>query len=486
MTIGIGWLHVPLRLFNTSSRTKQEIDVSGEEVTIYACGITPYSPSHIGHARQAIAFDTLVRWLRFQGVRVRYVTNFTDISDTIIDASKKEGVDFLEVANRHISDYRISMDRLNVLDADAYPRVTESIEGIISMIEALVEKGHAYLAEDGVYFEIDTAPEKYGRLTGQTLEMVRSGAGGRVASTGVGKRDHRDFALWKIAKPGEPSWDSPFGRGRPGWHIECSAMVHEHFGHQVDIHGGGSDLMFPHHEAEIFQSECCFDVEPFAKHWMHNGMINVDGEKMSKSLGNFWTVSEAIDAVGPMVLRYALVNAPYRQPIDFNQVLLDDAKKNHSKLIESIISAGGVDVARQWDDIESLKNAEDSLIRGMDDDLNTRVAIAEMQSVVKILRQANSSQDSSMASACVGWLSAYAGEVLGLLPDEESLQKMIGLVSERRDEMREKVESLIAMREEARSQRNWTEADRIRDEISELGVVIEDGESGATWRMKDL
>ena len=486
MTIGIGWLHVPLRLFNTSSRTKQEIDVSGEEVTIYACGITPYSPSHIGHARQAIAFDTLVRWLRFQGVRVRYVTNFTDISDTIIDASKKEGVDFLEVANRHISDYRISMNRLNVLDADAYPRVTESIEGIISMIETLVEKGHAYLAEDGVYFEIDTAPEKYGRLTGQTLEMVRSGAGGRVASTGAGKRDHRDFALWKIAKPGEPSWDSPFGRGRPGWHIECSAMVHEHFGYQVDIHGGGSDLMFPHHEAEIFQSECCFDVEPFAKHWMHNGMINVDGEKMSKSLGNFWTVSEAIDAVGPMVLRYALVNAPYRQPIDFNQVLLDDAKKNHSKLIESIISAGGVNVARQWDDIESLKNAEDSLIRGMDDDLNTRVAIAEMQSVVKILRQANSSQDSSMASACVGWLSAYAGEVLGLLPDEESLQKMIGLVSERRDEMRERVESLIAMREEARSQRNWTEADRIRDEISELGVVIEDGESGATWRMKDL
>ena len=263
-------------------------------------------------------------------------------------------------------------------------------------------------------------------------------------------------------------------------------MVHEHFGHQVDIHGGGSDLMFPHHEAEIFQSECCFDAEPFAKHWMHNGMINVDGEKMSKSLGNFWTVSEAIDAVGPMVLRYALVNAPYRQPIDFNQVLLDDAEKNHSKLIESIISAGGVDAARQWDDIESLKNAEDSLIRGMDDDLNTRVAIAEMQSVVKILRQANSSQDSSMASACVGWLSAYAGEVLGLLPDKESLEKMIGLVSERRDEMREKVEGLIAMREEARSQRNWPEADKIRDEISELGVVIEDGESGATWRMKDL
>ena len=477
---------MPLRLFNTSSRTKQEIDISGEEVTIYACGITPYSPSHIGHARQAIAFDTLVRWLRFQDVRVRYVTNFTDISDTIIDASKREGVSFLEVANRHISDYRISMNRLNVLDADAYPRVTESIEGIISMIETLVDKGHAYLTEDGVYFEIDTAPEKYGQLTGQTLEMVRSGAGGRVASTGAGKRDHRDFALWKIAKPGEPSWDSPFGRGRPGWHIECSAMVHEHFGNQVDIHGGGSDLMFPHHEAEIFQSECCFNVEPFAKHWMHNGMINVEGEKMSKSLGNFWTVSDAIDAVGPMVLRYALVNAPYRQPIDFNQVLLDDAEKNHGRLIESIISAGGVDVATQWDGIETLKNAEESLIRGMDDDLNTRVAIAEMQSVVKILRQANSSQDSSVAFACVGWLSAYAGDVLGLLPDEEALQNMVDRASERREEMRGKVEGLIAMREEARSERHWAKADRIRDEISELGVVVEDGESGVTWRMKEL
>ena len=260
----------------------------------------------------------------------------------------------------------------------------------------------------------------------------------------------------------------------------------DYFGAQFDIHGGGHDLRFPHHEAEIFQSECCFDVEPFAKHWMHNGMINVDGEKMSKSLGNFWTVSEAIDAVGPMVLRYALVNAPYRQPIDFNQVLLDDAEKNHGRLIESIISAGGVGIARQWSDIESLKNAEDSLIRGMDDDLNTRVAIAEMQSVVKMLRQANSSQDHSVASACVGWLSAYAGDVLGLLPDEESLQRMVGQASERRDEIREKVESFIAMREEARSERNWAEADRIRDEISELGIVIEDGDSGAVWRMKDL
>ena len=188
------------------------------------------------------------------------------------------------------------MNALNVRRADAYPRVTESIESIIRMIEKLVDKGHAYVADDGIYFEIDTAPEKYGTLTGQTLQMVRSGAGGRVDKTGLGKRDHRDFALWKFAKEGEPSWESPFGTGRPGWHIECSAMVFDHFGEQVDIHGGGSDLMFPHHEAEIFQSECCHGIKPFARHWMHNGMINIDGEKMSKSLGNFWTITEAIDA----------------------------------------------------------------------------------------------------------------------------------------------------------------------------------------------
>ena len=245
------------------------------KVGLYACGITPYSPSHIGHARQAISFDIIVRWLRKRGFAVNYITNFTDVDDKIISAANEEGVDFLEISNRYIEDYFRSMDALNVIRADAYPRVTETIPEIIEMVESLIEKGNAYLAEDGVYFEIDTSPEKYGQLTGQTLEMVRSGAGGRVDKTGSGKRDHRDFALWKMAKPGEPSWESPWGNGRPGWHIECSAMSLKHLGERFDIHGGGSDLIFPHHEAEIFQSECCLGHDPVVQYWIHSGMVNV-------------------------------------------------------------------------------------------------------------------------------------------------------------------------------------------------------------------
>ena len=303
------------------------------KVGLYACGITPYSSSHIGHARQAISFDIIVRWLRKRGFEVNYITNFTDVDDKIIAVANEEGVDFLEISNRYIDDYFESMDALNVIRADSYPRVTETIPEIIEMVEILIEKGNAYLAEDGVYFEIDTSPEKYGQLTGQTLEMVRSGAGGRVNKTGSGKRDHRDFALWKMAKSGEPSWESPWGKGRPGWHIECSAMSLKHLGEKFDIHGGGSDLIFPHHEAEIFQSECCLGHDPVVQYWIHNGMVNVDGEKMSKSLGNFWTISEALKKVDPLVLRYTLINAPYRQPVDFNQVMIDDSMVHHGRLV---------------------------------------------------------------------------------------------------------------------------------------------------------
>ena len=273
-----------LRVYDTRSRSKRVFKPLVEgQVGIYACGITPYSPSHIGHARQAIAFDIIVRWLRKSGFKVNYISNFTDIDDKIISVSLEEGVNFLEVANRNIDDYFTVMDALNVLRADAYPRVTETIPEIIEMIQDLIDKKHAYEAEDGVYFEIDTAPEKYGQLTGQTLDMVRKGAGGRVDNTGSGKRDHRDFALWKLAKEGEPNWESPWGNGRPGWHIECSAMSLKHLGEKFDIHGGGSDLVFPHHEAEIFQSECCLGHDPVVQYWLHNGMINIDGEKMSKS-----------------------------------------------------------------------------------------------------------------------------------------------------------------------------------------------------------
>ena len=483
MTDNDGAVIMALRLYDTGSRSKRRVEYQGDALTIYACGITPYSDSHIGHARQAIAFDILVRWLRSQNVPVKYVTNFTDVSDTIIEAAEKEGVDYTVISDRYITGYRKSMKRLNVLDADAYPRVTESIDGIISMITTLVEKGHAYQGDDGVYFEIETAPEKYGYLTGQTLEMVKSGAGGRVDDTGIGKRDHRDFALWKFEKSDGPSWESPWGRGRPGWHIECSAMVYEHFGERVDIHGGGSDLMFPHHEAEIFQSECCFGIAPFASHWMHNGMINVDGEKMSKSLGNFWTITDAIDAVGEIVLRYSLINAPYRQPIDFNEALLKDAELNYRKLLNCILNAGGMTDGTSWEKYEKLLISEEAFVSGMNDDLNTIVAIAETQVVVKLMGQSLREQNRGLTDACIGWLAKYAGKVLGIIPSEKEISLMMDDRAKKRSNIEKEVDDLIEQRRVARSEKNWTEADRIRDVIEKMGVSLQDDDNGTHWQI---
>ena len=475
-----------VRLFDTRSRKKRELVTLEEgKVGLYACGITPYSPSHIGHARQAISFDIIVRWLRKRGFEVNYITNFTDVDDKIISAANEEGVDFLEISNRYIDDYFESMDALNVIRADAYPRVTETIPEIIEMVESLIEKGNAYLAEDGVYFEIDTSPEKYGQLTGQTLEMVRSGAGGRVDKTGSGKRDHRDFALWKMAKPGEPSWESPWGEGRPGWHIECSAMSLKHLGERFDIHGGGSDLIFPHHEAEIFQSECCLGHDPVVQYWIHNGMVNVDGEKMSKSLGNFWTISEALENVDPLVLRYTLINAPYRQPVDFNQVMIDDSKIHHHRLVacygEGLAKKGSAD----WRGFSWLEEATSRFESGMDDDFNTRGALVEVQSVAKRIGVLlDSGGESEEIAAAVSWISEYAGDVLGLLPEDSEVLDKIQSQESAKDEISQHVESLLLERDEARESKDWARADEIRDELTGMGVKVEDGPNGATWRIE--
>ena len=476
-----------IRIYDTRTRSKRELVTLEEgKVGLYACGITPYSPSHIGHARQAISFDIIVRWLRNRGFQVNYITNFTDVDDKIISVANEEGVDYLEVANRNIDDYFRCMDSLNVIRADAYPRVTETIPDIIEMISQLLDKGHAYEADDGVYFEIDTSPEKYGLLTGQTLDMVRAGAGGRVSKTGAGKRDHRDFALWKLAKVGEPAWESPWGEGRPGWHIECSAMSLKHLGERFDIHGGGSDLIFPHHEAEIFQSECCLGHEPVVQYWVHNGMINVDGEKMSKSLGNFWTISDALGKVDPLILRYALINAPYRQPVDFNQVIVDDSESHHNRMFaayrDGLMTKGKGD----WGDFPDLVESASRFESGMDDDFNTRIAIVEVQNVTKILRvllEDGGLQEKIVAAT--GWISNFAGDVLGLLPEDNEIISEFERTETERVDLAPIVERLLEKREEARLEREWERADRIRDELSKMGVVVEDGTDGATWRLSD-
>jgi cysteinyl-tRNA synthetase len=474
-----------LRLYDTRSRVKRKLEtlVDGE-VGIYVCGITPYSPSHIGHARQAIAFDIIVRWLRDSGYKVNHITNFTDIDDKIIAIANDEEVDFLEVANRNIDDYFEVMNLLNVLPADAYPRVTETIPEIISMISRLISSGYAYESSDGVYFEINSAPEKYGQLTGQTLEMVQEGAGGRVNTTGSGKKNHRDFALWKSVKENEPYWDSPWGKGRPGWHIECSAMSLEYLGEKFDIHGGGSDLMFPHHEAEIFQSECCLNHEPVVQYWIHNGMINVDGEKMSKSLGNFWTIRDAISKVNPLELRYCLINAPYRQPVEFNDVMLEDSSSHHQRLISAYGEGLSLCGKKSWENSDFLKSASTNFSNGMNDDFNTRIAVVEVQSVVKYLKEKIDNNDVAEISASVSWLSDFAGKILGLLPDDEFILDEVNQNNAAMSAISDLVNDLLNQRKVARDEKNWDRADEIRSELNSMGVIVEDSPSGPIWRLR--
>ena len=462
---------MPLRVYDTRTREKHELSTLKEgKVSMYVCGITPYSPSHLGHARCYLAFDVVHRWLEASGYDVDYVQNFTDIDDKILVISDSEGVDFSVVANRNIDDYLEVMDAMNVLRADHYPRVTETIPEIIDMISKLVEKGHAYVGDDGVYFEIDTAPEKFGQLTGQTLDMVRAGAGGRVTETGLGKRDHRDFALWKLAKSGEPSWDSPWGKGRPGWHIECSAMSLNHFGKQFDIHGGGHDLRFPHHEAEIFQSECCTGVEPVVGCWMHNGFVNIDGEKMSKSLGNFWTIREAFENHPPLALRYALLSVPYRNPIDLTPEFLDEAAMHFDRLVD----AYGKSLVSQADSGTDLDGASERFTSAMNDDFNTRAAMIEVQSVVS----------SASGKDVATWLEKHAGAVLGLLPPSEEVAAELAQAESARTEIAGRVEILLAERESSRESKDWARADEIRDELASMGVVVEDGPDGPTWHLE--
>ena len=459
-----------LMVYDTRSREKRELrTLEDGKVRMYVCGITPYTPSHLGHARCYLAFDVVHRWLEASGYDVDYVQNFTDIDDKILAISDAEGVDYSEVANRNIADFYEVMDAMNVLRADSYPRVTETIPEIIDMVSTLIDKGHAYIGDDGVYFEIDTAPEKFGQLTGQTLEMVRAGAGGRVEDTGSGKRDHRDFALWKPAKPGEPSWDSPWGAGRPGWHIECSAMSLKHFGEQFDIHGGGHDLRFPHHEAEIFQSECCTGREPVVGYWMHNGFVNIDGEKMSKSLDNFWTVSEAFEHHHPLSLRYALLSVPYRNPIDLTPEFIADAGFHYGRLV----SAYSASLSADGESGTDLVGASARFTAAMDDDFNTRAAIIEIQGVVS----------SGAGTDVTAWLESHAGDALGLLPSRDEVLATLAETISAKEEVAAAVEALLAERETAREGGDWTRADEIRDELTTIGVVVEDGPNGPTWHL---
>lgn len=470
---------------------------------MYVCGVTVYDRCHLGHARCYLAFDLIHRWLEKSGYDVHYVQNFTDIDDKIIQRANETGGDWKVLVDQNIATYYEDMDALNILRADDYPRCTEYVDDMIRITQDLIDKGHAYHTDEGVYFHIDSAPEKYGMLTGQNIEAVRSGAGGRVGATGSSKKDHKDFALWKSAKPDEPTWESPWGPGRPGWHIECTAMSMDYFGAQFDIHGGGHDLRFPHHEAEIFQGECHTGCSPVVHHWLHNGFVNIDGEKMSKSLGNFWTIRDILEKVDAMVLRFSLINAHYRSPIDMNETLLKDAERNYNRLLETYVrvlkvasnSPNPVDLPHA--DITSqqpfsrslglLEKMGEGFAQAMDDDFNSRDAIGK---VLGAVRQMAKTMDSGLddvdqhafAHYAVDWLEETAGSVLGVLPSRE-MALAEPVEDPRRAEVAEQVEMLLVARSEARSTKDWGKADEIRDQLNSMGVVVVDTPDGPSWKL---
>ena len=492
---------MPIRLHDTRRREKVNFTtLEPGKVSMYVCGVTVYDRCHLGHARCYLAFDLIHRWLESSGYDVHYVQNFTDIDDKIIQRANETGGDWKALVDANIEAYYEDMDALNILRADDYPRCTEYVDDMIRITQDLIDKEHAYVADDGVYFDVESAPEKYGQLTGQSIDAVRSGAGGRVGATGTGKRDHKDFALWKAAKPDEPTGPSPGGPGRPGWHIECTAMSMDYFGKEFDIHGGGHDLRFPHHEAEICQGECYTGHSPVVHHWLHNGFVNIDGEKMSKSLGNFWTIRDILTKVDAMVLRFALINAHYRSPIDMNEALLNDAERNYNRLLECYVaSLKAMDhpspIALPTPDLTSshplakslglLEKMGEGFAKAMDDDFNSREAVAKVLGMVREISKVLSTEmeaadRNAFAHYAVDLLEETAGRVLGVLPSQD-----VALAEPEEDprkaEIADEVEALLRQRGEARADKDWTLADQIRDQLTALGVVVTDTATGPEW-----
>lgn len=460
-----------MKIYNTLTRRKEEfIPLKEGQAKIYACGPTVYNFIHIGNARPLCVFDVLRRYLEYRGFQVTFAQNFTDIDDKLIRKANEEGVTVKEVAARYIGEFWTDAKGLGVKEATVHPRATENIDEILSIIGTLVEKGFAYPSGGDVYFRTRKDPG-YGKLSHQPIEDLESGA--RI-EVGDAKEDPLDFALWKGAKPGEPAWDSPWGPGRPGWHIECSAMARRYLGETIDIHCGGEDLVFPHHENEIAQSECA-NGAPFARYWMHNGFINVDRRKMSKSLGNFFTVREVAEKFGYEPIRYLMVASHYRTPINYSVEIMEQCKAALDRLYNCRERLGQVAAAGEGEANEEFLAALDGyrtrFCTAMDDDLNTADGIGVIFELVRELNTAMDGESPSPAAAKAG---------LSLL---EELTGVLGLLYGRKEEasLDGEVEALIAARNEARAAKNWAEADRIRDQLKGMGIALKDTPQGVTW-----
>ncbi|MHB9026895.1 MAG: cysteine--tRNA ligase [Armatimonadota bacterium] len=476
-----------IHLYNTLTRQQEPlITREAGKVSMYVCGVTPYDYPHLGNARAIVAFDIIRRYLEYSGYQVMYVQNFTDIDDKIINRSNELGVPWETLPERFIKVYFEEMDSLNVKRATVYPKATDNIQEIINLVQALLEKGYAYEVDGDVYYEVRKfAP--YGGLSNRDINEMRSGARVEVSEQ---KRDPLDFALWKAAKPGEPSWESPWGPGRPGWHIECSAMSLKYLGIGFDIHGGGQDLIFPHHENEIAQSEGASSGEIFARYWLHNGFVTINKEKMSKSLGNFFTVREILEQYAPEVVRYFLTSAHYRSPLDFSTEGLDHAKAAYERLslgafnIARVLTAGEQspeDRPEQSADLlRALEASEADFRAAMDDDFNTAKAVVVLFDLTgEANRLINNKQFTPDATA-LKTLSDTRAQIL-LLADVLGIR----LVAEERAEgvlMPQLMDLLITLRAQARQRKDYAQSDAIRDRLREIGIILEDTPQGTVWR----
>jgi len=478
-----------MKIYSTLSGKKEEFRPQGDEVKIYVCGVTPYSDAHIGHAMSYVVFDVIRRYLRFRDYKVKYVQNVTDIDDKIIDRANKLGIPPGELAEKYTKSYFDDMEDLNIEPADVYPRATGEIDKIIEVVGGLIDKGYAYPAGGSVYFRVRSDPD-YGKLSHRSLEAMRA------AECAIGsqeKEDAMDFVLWKAAKPGEPSWESPWGRGRPGWHIECSAMSLKYLGDTLDIHGGGQDLIFPHHENEIAQSESFTGVKPFVKYWLHNGLVQLAGDKMSKSLGNLITIKEALKNYSADALRIFILNSHYRSPLTYSEEGLEAAKSAEERLLRVVSRDDPVGGKGEALDAESYRQ---QFIEAMDDDFNTAKALGVLFELTSAINQA--------ADAGVGikkaqnTLVSLAREVLGLkLPriiyGKASL-KGLGTLTARgtvigaqpTSETEERVNRIVEERLKCRQEKKWQRADEIREKLTELGVVLEDTKTGTDFTYKSV
>ncbi len=460
-----------MKIFNTMTRQKEEfVPNDPNEVKIYACGPTVYNYIHIGNARPLCVFDVLRRYLEYRGYNVKFVQNFTDVDDKIIKRANEEGITFEEVSKKYIDEFWTDANGLNFKKATVHPKATENIDEIINIIKTLEEKGYAYAVDGDVYFRTLKFKE-YGKLSHQPIEDLQSGA--RIA-IGEKKENPLDFALWKAAKEGEPYWESPWGKGRPGWHIECSAMNKRFLGDTIDIHCGGQDLIFPHHENEIAQSECANGCT-FSKYWMHNGYINVDNVKMSKSLGNFKTVREIANVYGYEVIRYFLISSHYRSPINYSLEIIEQCKSALERLYtcrESLDFAlkNAKDIPDDTELIDKLNSHREQFIKAMDDDLNTADGVAAVFDLVKDVNTSILDKDISK-NVCETAAKVFDElcDVLGLLYNRKS------------NDVDADIEALIEKRQEARANKDWATADAIRDELKAKGIILKDTPQGVTW-----